>query len=403
MIRFEIKKVFSKPRNKAALLFLIVTLIIVSILTINNVRYVDENGDTTTGIIAAKHLRELKNQWAGPVKDDVLSKAIEENTAINNSKEALSDIVQEKDKAYAKKQGFSDIIEMISNAFVSFGEYNYFRADSVTTEEVSKAYEKRISNLQEWLDTGEEHFSEAEKNFLIGQYKDLETPFYYEYTDGWQALLQNISTVILILALIIGFFVSGIFSDEFQLKADSIFFSTKLGRNKAVSSKIGTGFLITTLTYIICVFLYSMIVLLLLGTDGAGCPIQWSMWRSFYNVTYFQAYLLILLGGYVGTLFAMTVSMLVSAKTHSTVVAIMIPFILLCVFPFLSRIITLPQICSLFPDQLLEIFVILKDSGLYEIGGKVMGTIAIIIPAYLVPCIALQPVLYGVYKRAEIK
>lgn len=403
MIRFEIKKVFSKSINKVALLFLIVTLIVVSILTINNVRYVDESGNHSTGIIAANHLRDLKNQWAGYVKNDVLSKVIEENTAINNSKEALSDNVQEKNKAYAKKQGFSDIVEMISNAFVGFEEYDYYRADSVTIEEVSKVYEKRILNLEEWLDTGEEHFSDAEKDFLIGQYQNLETPFYYEYTDGWQALLQNISTVILILALIIGFFVAGIFSDEFQLKADSIFFSTKLGRNKAVRSKIGAGLLITTLTYIIFVFLYSMIVLLLLGTDGAGCPIQWSMWKSFYNVTYFQAYLLIVLGGYIGTLFAMTVSMLVSAKTHSTVVAIMVPFILLCVFPFLSRIITLPQICSLFPDQLLEIFVILKDSGLYEIGGKVMGTIAVIIPAYLVPCIVLQPLLYDVYKRAEIK
>nr|WP_315019832.1 ABC transporter permease subunit [uncultured Aminipila sp.] len=403
MIQFEIKKVFSKPINKAALLFLIVTLIVVSILTINNVRYVDENGDATTGITAANHLRDLKNQWAGSVKDDVLSKVIQENTAINNSKEALSDDVQEKNKAYAKKQGFSDITEMISNAFVGFGEYDYYRVDRVTTEEVGKVYEKRISNLKEWLDTGEEHFSDTEKDFLIGQYQDLKTPFYYEYTDGWQALLQNISTVILILALIIGFFVAGIFSDEFQLKSDSIFFSTKLGRNKAVHSKIGAGFLITTLTYIICVFLYSVIVLLLLGIDGAGCPIQWSMWKSFYNVTYFQAYLLIVFGGYIGTLFAMTVSMLVSAKTHSTVVAIMVPFILLCVFPFLSRIITLPQICSLFPDQLLEIFVILKNSGLYEIGGKVMGTIFVIIPAYLVPCIVLQPILYSVYKRAEIK
>lgn len=403
MIRFEIKKVFSKPINKAALLFLIVTLIVVSILTINNVRYVDENGDTTTGINAANHLRDLKNQWAGYVTTDVLSKVIEENTAINNSKEALSDVVQEKDKAYAKKQGFSDIVEMISNAFVGFGEYDYYRADHVTTGEVGKVYEKRVSALKDWLDTGEEHFSDAEKAFLIGQYQDLETPFYYEYADGWQALLQNISTVILILALIIGFFVAGIFSDEFQLKADSIFFSTKLGRNKAVRSKIGAGFIITTLTYVICVFLYSAIVLLLLGTDGAGCPIQWSMWKSFYNVTYFQAYLLIVLGAYIGTLFAMTVAMVVSAKTHSTVVTIMIPFILLCVFPFLSRIITLPQMCALFPDQLLEIFVILKDSGLYEIGGKVIGTVFVIIPLYLVPCIVLQPILYGIYKRAEVK
>ena len=58
---------------------------------------------------------------------------------------------------------------------------------------------------------------------MIQKYEDLETPFYYEYMDGWAALLQNISTFILILALVIGFFVSGIFSDEFQAKADSIF------------------------------------------------------------------------------------------------------------------------------------------------------------------------------------
>lgn len=58
---------------------------------------------------------------------------------------------------------------------------------------------------------------------MIQKYKELKTPFYYEYMDGWAALLQNISTFILMLALVIGFLVSGIFSDEFQTKADSIF------------------------------------------------------------------------------------------------------------------------------------------------------------------------------------
>ena len=54
-------------------------------------------------------------------------------------------------------------------------------------------------------------------------------------------MLQNISIFILILALVIGFLVSGIFSDEFQTKADAIFFSARLGRNKGVLSKIVAG------------------------------------------------------------------------------------------------------------------------------------------------------------------
>ena len=238
---------------------------------------------------------------------------------------------------------------------------------------------------------------------MIQKYENLGTPFYYEYADGWATLLQDISTHLLILALIIGFFVAGIFSDEFQTKADSIFFSTKLGRNKGVLSKMGTGFLIISVFYVASVFLYTFIVLFVLGADGANCPIQLDLWRSVYNITFLQAYLFIVAGGYIGTLFASLLAMLVSALTRSTSTAIIVPFVVLCVFPFLSRIITLPEICSFFPDQLLEIYVDIQESGLVELGGKVMTTATIIIPIYMIVCLVLQPVLYKVYKKTEIK
>ncbi|MDK2587342.1 ABC transporter permease [Romboutsia sedimentorum] len=403
MILFEIKKVFSKSINKLTLLILIVLLIAVSILTINKVEYVDENGNNSTGIIAAKKLRDAKNKWAGYITEDVLIKVIKENTKINTSKEALSKDYQENDKAYSKMQGFLGISGIISDAFGKYDDYDYYRVNSVATKEVGKLYEKRILNFKEWLNSGEENFSLSEKNFLINKYEQLKTPFYYEYVDGWNVLLQNISTFILILALVISVFVAGIFSDEFQLKADSIFFSTKLGRNKAIRSKIGAGLLIITVAYVIFTGLYTMIVLSVLGFDGAKCPIQFSMWKSIYNITYFQAYLLIVLGGYVGTLFAMTLCMIVSAKTHSTVIAIIVPFIILCGLPFLSRIITLPQICSAFPDQLLQVYVNIKEFVLYDIGGIIIDSVSIIIPVYMIASIILQPVIYSIYKRSEVK
>lgn len=403
MFRFEIKKVFFKPKNKLAVILLLIALVITSILTINRVEYVDENGDHSVGIAASRNLREAKNKWAGYLTEDILRKVLEENRTINNSKEALSDEIVEQDKAYAKKQGIEGILDVINSAFSEFRDYNPYAADHVLDNEVGEIYERRISTLKNWLDTGEEEFTKEEKDFLIQNYENLKTPFYYEYIDGWAALLQNISTFILILALAIGFFVSGIFSDEFQTKADSIFFSTKLGRNKGVLSKISAGFMITTVFYLLFVLLYTGIVLLILGADGANCPIQLDLWRSVYNVTFLQAYLLIVLGGYVGTLVASLLAMLISAITHSTTTAIIVPFVVLCAFPFLSRIITLPQLCSFFPDQLLEIYIDIKESGLINLGGKVTTIASFIIPLYAIICLILQPVLYKIYRKAEIK
>lgn len=403
MLRFEIKKVFSKSKNRITVIVLLVILVITSILTINRVEYTDENGNLSTGISAARDLREAKNEWSGYLTEDTLRKALEENRTINNSKEALSDDITEQNKAYAKKQGMESVIDVINQAFSEYRDYDYYAVDHVSDDEVGTIYEKRISTLKEWLDSGEETFTQKEKDFMIQKYEDLETPFYYEYMDGWAALLQNISTFILILALVIGFFVSGIFSDEFQAKADSIFFSTRFGRSRGISAKIGAGFCITTGFYVIFVLLYTLIVLFVLGADGANCPIQLDLWRSVYNITFLQAYLFIVLGGYIGTIFASTLAMLVSALTRYTPTAIIVPFIVLCALPFLSRIITLPGLCSFFPDQLLEIYLDIKESGLITWGGKVTTIAAVIVPVYAVISLLFQPILYKVYKKAEIK
>lgn len=402
MLRFELKKVFCKFKNRMAVVLLLLILAAVSMLTMNRVEYVDSEGNHISGMMGARSLRAEKQKWKGEITEDVLEAVVRENEVINSSPEALSDDISEQNKAYARKQGISDIAKLINNAFSAWRDYDYFAVDHVSQEEAKSVYERRVSNLKQYLDSGEETFTDAQKDYLIKQYENLQTPFYYDYTDGWSALLQNISTFILVLALIIGFLVSGIFSSEFQTKADAIFFSARLGRNRAVLSKMGAGFLITTFFYFVFVLLYTAVVLAALGADGANCPIQMDMWRCVYNITFLQAYLLIVAGGYVGTLFAATLSMLASALTRSTATAIIVPFIVLCAFPFLSRVITLPGICSFFPDQLLEIYITLKDFVLVEWCGRIVNVIGILIPAYALACLLLEPILYRIYKKAQV-
>ena len=407
MIRFELKKVFSKSVNKIVFVILAVVLCTVSFLAIGYVDYVDENGDKITGAAAAQALREEKNQWAGYITEDVLLKVLEENALINNSEEYLSDDVTENNKAYSKKQGFSDIREMINRAFGSFQEYNYYRADSVTKEEIHSFYDRRSANLIEWLNSDEQenYYSEQEKQFLIEQYEELETPFYYEYSDGWGALLEYAPSIIMLVVLITGFLVSGIFSDEIQLKADSIFFSTRLGRNKAVTAKIWAGFIVVTSIYWITILLFSGIVLTVLGTGGFNCAIQcgFANWKSFYNITYLQDYLLTIVGGYLGSLFILFLSMLASATAHSKALAVTIPFILLFIPSFLSGISVLSEVLGLLPDQLLQMCNAVQTFNLYQIGDSIIGAVPIILTMYFILVCILLPVLYRVYTRTEIK
>ena len=406
MVIFELKKIFLKPINKIAFVILVATLCVVSYFAIDYVDYVDANGDRITGTAAASALREDKNKWSGYITEDVLIKVLEENSIIINSEQYLSYDLKEQEKAYSKTQGFSDIREMINRAFCGFQEYNYYRADSVTKGEVVSFYDRRTMNLKEWLsaDAQEDYYTEQEKQFLVDQYEKLETPFYYEYADGWEALLEYAMTIIMLTVLITAFFVSGIFSDEIQLKADSIFFSTVLGRDRAIRAKIKAGFIVVTAIYWIMIVLFTVIVLSVLGFGGANCAIQngFAHWKSFYNITYLQAYLLSVIGGYIGNLFILFLSMLASAKTHSKALAVTIPFILLFIPSFLSGLSVLSEILGVLPDQLLQIPMAIKTFNLYQFGEKVVGAVPIIMSLYTVLFLLILPILYHVYRKTEV-
>lgn len=407
MVRFEIKKIFSRTGNKIALLILVAALCLVSFLTIGSVEYVDEQGESASGIGAARRLREDKNQWAGEITEGVLLKVLQKNAEINASEEYLSKDYHENNKAYAKKQGFSDIRDMLNHAFTPFREYDYYRVDSLTAEEIAKFYEQRVIVLTDWLNSDEvkDRYSEEEKNFIITKYRKLQTPLYYEYADGWQAFAEYAQTIIMLTVLILAFPVSGIFANEFQCKAESIFFSAKLGRNKAVRSKIYAGIGIITGIYWTIILLYSAVVFVILGTDGAGCAIQTGFggWKSFYNITYLQEYFLIVAGGYLGSLFILTLVMFLSARTRSTILPVTVPFILLFIPSFLSNASVLSEVLGLWPDQLLQMGQTVRMFNLYQVGDKVVGAVPIIMIIYPILSCALLPLLYHVYSKTEMK
>ena len=162
MIRFEIKKIFSKTANKIGLIVLLAAIAVTCYFAISSMDYVDEEGDTHTGIAAARYLRDTKAEWEGLITEDVLREVIRQNRLINETNPDSPTDIKTSNIGYSKKQGFSDIRDLINSGFSEFREHNYYRADSLSEDEVGKLYDNRILNLEKWLNSDEakDQFSE---------------------------------------------------------------------------------------------------------------------------------------------------------------------------------------------------------------------------------------------------
>lgn len=407
MLRYELKKIFGRTGGKIALIVLAIGLAVICYSATLQVSYTDENGDSHTGPTAARDLRDAKNEWAGPIDETALLRAAEENQRIIASDDYNSEDIQRQNAAYHDMQGFETIRSLVAGTFDGFNEYNYYRLNTLTPEEASELYERRANNLKEWLARPDISFSSAEEDYLVEHYEAMETPLYYEYNDGWETLLYYMPTLVMFLLFVIIFLVSGIFPSEHRLKANAIFFSSKLGRGKAVRAKLLSGLVTTTVIYWVAIAVYTLVGLALLGADGAGGAFQLLKWKAFYNLTIGQAYALSVLGGYVGTLFLALLAMIVSALTRSQVVAVIVPYVLVLAANFAQSILSswevLPQILGLLPDQLLQVAQVLDDFNLYTLFGHVVGAVPLLFLLYSALSLALIPLLYRVYRKSQVR
>lgn len=407
MLFYELKKIFGRAGGKIALLVLAIGLAVICYSAMLQVSYTDENGDSHTGPAAARELRALKNEWAGPIDETALLRAAEENQRIIASDDYNSEDIQRQNIAYHDMQGFEAIRSLVAGTFDGFNEYNYYRLNTLTTEEAGELYERRINNLKEWLARPDISFSSAEEDYLVEHYEAMETPLYYEYNDGWETLLYYMPTLVMFLVYVIIFLTSGIFPCEGHWKSDAIFFSTWRGRHKAVRTKIAAALVTTTVLYWLVIAIYTLVVLALLGADGADGAFQLLKWTAFYNLTIVQAYALSVLGGYIGVIFLALLAMLMSVLTRSQVVGVIVPFVVVLAANFANSLLSswevLPSILGLLPDQLLQLSVVLDDFNLYTVFGHVTGSVPLLFLLYSALSLALIPLVYRVYRKSQVR
>ena len=196
---------------------------------------------------------------------------------------------------------------------------------------------------------------------------------------------------------------SGIFTEEFQNRSASVFFSTRFGRSKSVRNKVFSGIIITILVYGCGMGLMSVIFFAVIGTSGADVAYQSLFPYAIYSVTCSQMYWIMVLSGFVASLLSAAVAMFVASKTKAISLSVAAPFVLFCVSPLLGRALPFKTFFLLSPGELTNLLNDARDVYIFQIGTVVFRQIPFLIIFYSMIALALIPLVYRNYHKLLLK
>ena len=394
MLKYELKRIFAKRINRVLIAIGLLLAVILSILAATSNRFVTPQGYLETGITATRKIAADKNRNKGLMTPQRISKLIaQDQRTFREYKDK-----DESDKVYGTSlQQYLDVEQLVSYILTGNEDYNPSVYLDVNPKKLLNIYKIRDQKIRKLIKQNGK--TKEQRNYLKAQYAKISTPYEYEAPDSWDTLQLYIVTYSIILAVLMGVLSSGIFAEEITLKADAIFFSSKYGRSKAIKNKIIAGLITSTGIYWISMCLFTVISLVLMGTSGSHTLMSMLNSYTIYNVTYGQAFYIMMFAGYIANLLATTISMLLSAVMGSPNIAICIPFFLFCIMPFAGRLGGEKGIFLLTPDQLNNFQEIMKVNHIFQIGGFVTNQLDLLLMVYVIVNVILIPLIYFVYKK----
>lgn len=397
ILKCELRRIFTKRLNRLVLSVAFLLAIVFSCFAIGSMSYVDEEGIANTGILAARKLAANRNEWKGSLTVEKIAEIVK------NRKELAQKYVEEiPDTEYGKTiQSYNTITDFVVNVLTPDSEYNesvLFQEDDRQIENIYTTYEDNMQQMvEEYGKTPEQ------KRLLEKQYEKIKRPLTFEAKDSWDTMNLYAETYGIILIVIIGFLAAGIFAEEFRNRSEEIFFSSKYGRTKATKNKIAAGILMTTIVYWVGVGILSLISFGIMGISGLHTPYQIAQPYSIYSMTYGQYYLLILVCGYISSLFSAAITMFITAKMRTPNLAICIPFFIFCLTPFIGRALsTVTTFFHLTPYVLMNLIEYTKAPIIFQIGAMAFRQIPFLMLLYSLVSVVLLPFVYRSYGRYGI-
>lgn len=225
LIRFEMKKIFSRHLSKACFILVLLLSCLFSFSTYRNKYACDGKGREGTGRAAVGIDKDIAKRYEGELTDEKV-------------KEMLIQLMPK-------------------------GDLHGLNAKYVYQNAMQSAVAARFSDIEgKWNGLSVSDVFGSEK-ILIG------------YTDGWLGTSQDMVRIILALTLAVIVMTAPIFSGEYG-GVDQIILSGRYGRSKCAAAKVVAALLAALLLTAITITLHLGLALLLYGKEGLSCSILFS-------------------------------------------------------------------------------------------------------------------------------
>ena len=203
--------------------------------------------------------------------------------------------------------------------------YDNLMISYVEPEKVTGFYERREQAIRDFLQANGQLGKEME--YLLQMNEKLDTPFYYDWIEGWSILIgYGIPQQNVVMALFLAIVLSTVFAGEWHNNTSSLVLTMKDGWHKVAYAKAGSS--IAFAVELFAMFIVGNIAaqLFYLGTSGWDMPIQNIKMTAIAPMNMLQAeiyeYAHLFLGmiGYAGLV------ILISASAKSNVLALLLSF-----------------------------------------------------------------------------
>lgn len=377
LTKFELKKIIKRRSSIMAIAMVFLVCIINLVFSISGESYgSDLTGNLKKGISAITKKREEVNNLNGNLTEKRISDVINiYNSLQKNSKNTGDFDGLNEEEYYTHWQKYKDIDSLIDR---SYGQSLLLGVDAsanLKSKDGIKFYSNREKQVLNYIEHESSYeYTNKEKDKIIKTTNKMDTPLYYNYTDGWFKLIWDMSLISIVIIICASICISSIFSSECENQIDGIILSTKYGKDKLIKSKFKAAFIFTTIFYFISIGFAAFIRLFIYGFEGWNCKIQSvsTYWHSMYNINFLQAFLLSVVFGYIGCLVATSIAMFISSKLKNSFTVIIMTLGLLFVPRFINMG-TMPKfidyIVDLFPINIANINNTLGYYKFYDIFG----------------------------------
>lgn len=143
----------------------------------------------------------------------------------------------------------------------------------VNPDKLTGFYERREQAIDDFLENSGQ--VGEKKEYLLNMEQKVETPFQYEWVEGWSQLLGSIVADLgIVMALFLAITLSPLFAGEWHDNTSSLVLTTKNGWEKVACAKILTGLVFSIEFFAILVIPSIISQIVFMGTSGWDMPIQ---------------------------------------------------------------------------------------------------------------------------------